>query len=273
MPITGADGSGRRRDCPPPCAARVERSNRALDEIGYINYHGTSTQLNDAIESQCTRRVFGALAERLPGSSTKSMIGHPQGASGAAGIVTTALALSRGFLPPTANLTDQDPACDMDYLPREGREARPQPRSATAWGSGRRTARWYRTRCRDRLRVLIVGAGTGRKPRGASARARWRRRHNPRPGLFPRNKLCGDSLNPGAMACWRDTGSPARARARVAGRGHAGHGPLGAAVRARYPGGVLGCSIPTRPRLAAAGRGRSRPAAESSRACEWSARS
>ena len=120
----------------------VERSHRALEEIGYINYHGTSTQLNDAIESQCTRRVFGALAERVPGSSTKSMIGHPQGASGAAGIVATALALSRGFLPPTANLVDPDPACDMDYLPREGRAARRRPRCATAWGSGRRTAPW-----------------------------------------------------------------------------------------------------------------------------------
>jgi 3-oxoacyl-[acyl-carrier-protein] synthase II len=114
----------------------VGRSNRALDEIGYINYHGTSTQLNDAIESQCTRRVFGALAERVPGSSTKSMIGHPQGASGAAGIVTTALALSRGFLPPTANLIDQDPACDMDYLPREGRKARPAAALCNCLGFG-----------------------------------------------------------------------------------------------------------------------------------------
>ena len=57
----------------------------------------------------------------MPGSSTKSMIGHPQGASGAAGVVTTALALSRGFLPPTINLTDQDPSCDLDFLPNQGR--------------------------------------------------------------------------------------------------------------------------------------------------------
>jgi 3-oxoacyl-[acyl-carrier-protein] synthase II len=114
----------------------VERSHRALDEIGYVNYHGTSTQLNDAIESQCTRRVFGALAERVPGSSTKSMIGHPQGASGAAGIVATALALSRGFLPPTANLVDQDPACDMDYLPLEGRRARPAAALCNCLGFG-----------------------------------------------------------------------------------------------------------------------------------------
>src|SRR4029079_957147 len=61
----------------------LEKADRAPQEIGYINYHGTSTQLNDAIESRCVRRVFGCHADDVPGSSTKSMIGHPQGASGA----------------------------------------------------------------------------------------------------------------------------------------------------------------------------------------------
>src|SRR3954465_123524 len=98
----------------------LEKAGRAREEIGYINYHGTSTVLNDAIEARCVRRVFGGT--RVPGSSTKSMIGHPQGASGAAGIVATALAMTRGFLPPTANLTDQDPECDMDFLPLRGRQ-------------------------------------------------------------------------------------------------------------------------------------------------------
>ena len=104
-------------------AGALAKARRRPDEIGYVNYHGTSTVLNDAIESRCVRRVLGAAADRVPGSSTKSMIGHPQGASGAAGVVTSALALSRGFLPPTANLTDQDPACDMDFLPIDGRPA------------------------------------------------------------------------------------------------------------------------------------------------------
>jgi len=99
----------------------LEKAGRARQEIGYINYHGTSTVLNDAIEARCVRRVFGPT--HIPGSSTKSMIGHPQGASGAAGIVATALAMTRGFLPPTANLTDQDPECDMDFLPLRGRQA------------------------------------------------------------------------------------------------------------------------------------------------------
>ena len=81
----------------------IEKSGRAREEIGYVNFHGTSTVLNDAIESRCVRDVFGPHAEKLAGSSTKSMIGHPQGASGAAGIVTSALALQRQFLPPTIN--------------------------------------------------------------------------------------------------------------------------------------------------------------------------
>ncbi len=114
----------------------VAKSGRALDEIGYVNYHGTSTLLNDAVEARCTRRAFGPLAERLPGSSTKSMIGHPQGASGAAGVVTAALALDRGFLPPTINLSHPDPACDLDFLPGQGRAARPAAALCNCLGFG-----------------------------------------------------------------------------------------------------------------------------------------
>ena len=101
----------------------LQKAHRRPDEIGYINYHGTSTQLNDAVESRCVRRVFGASADRVPGSSTKSMIGHPQGASGAAGVVTTAMAMTSGVLPPTINLDDPDPACDMDFIPNTARAA------------------------------------------------------------------------------------------------------------------------------------------------------
>jgi 3-oxoacyl-[acyl-carrier-protein] synthase II len=101
----------------------LTRARRRPEEIGYVNYHGTSTQLNDAIESKCVRRVFGKRADHVPGSSTKSMIGHPQGASGAAGVTATALAMSRGVLPPTINLDDPDPACDMDFIPKTARDA------------------------------------------------------------------------------------------------------------------------------------------------------
>jgi 3-oxoacyl-[acyl-carrier-protein] synthase II len=114
----------------------IARSGRAVEDIGYVNYHGTSTLLNDAIEARCTRKVLGRHAEHVPGSSTKSMIGHPQGASGAAGVVTTALALSRGFLPPTINLTDPDPRCDLDFLPQSGRAVRPQAALCNCLGFG-----------------------------------------------------------------------------------------------------------------------------------------
>jgi len=99
----------------------LEKAGRSPNEIGYVNYHGTSTQLNDVIEAKCVRRVFGRHADDLPGSSTKSMIGHPQGASGAAGVAATALAMTHGVLPPTINLDDRDPACDMDFIPHVAR--------------------------------------------------------------------------------------------------------------------------------------------------------
>ncbi|MDQ3069401.1 MAG: beta-ketoacyl-[acyl-carrier-protein] synthase family protein [Acidobacteriota bacterium] len=101
----------------------ITRAGRSVDEIGYVNYHGTSTVLNDATEARCVRRLFGPRADLVPGSSTKSMIGHPQGASGAAGMAATAMALRDGFLPPTINQETRDPACDMDYIPNAGRAA------------------------------------------------------------------------------------------------------------------------------------------------------
>src|SRR3989442_9911851 len=91
------------------------RAHRRPEEIGYVNYHGTSTQLNDAIESKCVRRVFGAHADRVPGSSTKSMIGHPQGASGAAGVAAPAPAMRYGVLPPPLIIDDPDPHCDVHF--------------------------------------------------------------------------------------------------------------------------------------------------------------
>ena len=114
----------------------VERSGHPLGEIGYVNYHGTSTQLNDAVESRCVRRLFGARADAVPGSSTKSMIGHPQGASGAAGIVTAVLALSRAYLPPTINQHETDPDCDLDYIPNAGRPASPAAALCNCLGFG-----------------------------------------------------------------------------------------------------------------------------------------
>lgn len=114
----------------------IDRSGHPVEEIGYVNYHGTSTVLNDAVESRCVRRLFGPLASSVAGSSTKSMIGHPQGASGAAGIATAALALRDGFLPPTINLRDPDPDCDMDFIPNHGRAVQPQAVLCNCLGFG-----------------------------------------------------------------------------------------------------------------------------------------
>src|SRR5436190_5861051 len=117
-------------------ALAIERSGRRPQEIGYVNYHGTSTVLNDAVESRCVRQVFGGHAERLAGSSVKSMVGHSQGASGAAGVVTAALALSNGFLPPTINQHDPDPACDLDVIPNVGRTAQVEAALCNCLGFG-----------------------------------------------------------------------------------------------------------------------------------------
>jgi 3-oxoacyl-[acyl-carrier-protein] synthase II len=114
----------------------VRRSGRPLDTIGYVNFHGTSTVLNDAVEARCVREVFGKRADHVAGSSIKSMIGHPQGASGAAGIVATALALSRGFLPPTINHRHPDPECDIDVIPNTGRAVQAEAALCNCLGFG-----------------------------------------------------------------------------------------------------------------------------------------
>jgi 3-oxoacyl-[acyl-carrier-protein] synthase II len=91
--------------------------------IDYVAYHGTSTELNDRVETRAMRQAFGAAAGRIPGSSIKSMIGHPQGACGAAGLAATVLGMRDGFLPPTINLDDADPECDLDYVANRARPA------------------------------------------------------------------------------------------------------------------------------------------------------
>jgi 3-oxoacyl-[acyl-carrier-protein] synthase II len=90
------------------------------DEIGYLALHGTSTVLNDKTETLAVKLCFGRGAYQIPMSSLKSMIGHPQGASGAAGVVSAILGMNHGFLPPTINYQEPDPECDLDYIPNRG---------------------------------------------------------------------------------------------------------------------------------------------------------
>ena len=95
----------------------------AKDEVGYVNLHGTGTDLNDRMETLALKRCFGPeRAGVIPMSSTKSMIGHPQGACGAAGLAATVLGIQEGWLHPTINLDQPDPACDLDYIPARARE-------------------------------------------------------------------------------------------------------------------------------------------------------
>ncbi len=92
------------------------------ETVDYVNLHGTATQLNDKIETLSIKNAFGEHAYKLTTSATKSQIGHPQGASGAAGIGATLLALKEGIVAPTINLDVPDADCDLDYTPNKAKE-------------------------------------------------------------------------------------------------------------------------------------------------------
>jgi 3-oxoacyl-[acyl-carrier-protein] synthase II len=100
----------------------LEDAGRAPEEVDYVNLHGTSTMLNDRIETRALKLALGEAAHRIPMSGTKSQIGHPQGASGAAGLAAALCALRTGVIPPTINLDEPAPECDLDYTPNQARE-------------------------------------------------------------------------------------------------------------------------------------------------------
>ena len=102
----------------------LREADLALEEVGYINAHGTGTPGNDPVETAAIREVFGAHAYKIGISSTKSLHGHALGAAGALEAVATVLALHNGILPPTANYEERDPECDLDYLPNTPRSER-----------------------------------------------------------------------------------------------------------------------------------------------------
>ncbi len=106
------------------------------EEIDYINAHGTSTPINDPTEVKAVREVFGAHADSLAMSSTKSMTGHLIGAAGGVEAVFAALTIQQGFIPPTINLDSQDPECDLDHVANTGREAKVRAAMSNSLGFG-----------------------------------------------------------------------------------------------------------------------------------------
>ena len=114
----------------------LREAGLAPEQIGYINAHGTGTPGNDPVESSAIREVFGAQADKIGVSSTKSMHGHALGAAGALEAIATILALYHGILPPTANFNERDPECDLDYIPNQPRALRVEAALSNSFAFG-----------------------------------------------------------------------------------------------------------------------------------------
>ena len=132
--ITAPDENGAGAAAAMDKAIREARINP--EQIGYINAHGTSTELGDLAETRAVKQIFGPAAKIVPISSTKSALGHSLGASGGIELVITALALTRGHLPPTINYDEPDPDCDLDYIPNVARRAEVKYAMSNSFGFG-----------------------------------------------------------------------------------------------------------------------------------------
>jgi len=130
QPVETGEGAAR--------AIQVALNKAGIDitEINYINAHGTSTQLNDKMETQAIKLVFGNHAYKIPVSSTKSMLGHLIGGAGAVEAAICIMAIQHGIIPPTINLTHPDPECDLDYVPNVARRAEVTTALSTSFGFG-----------------------------------------------------------------------------------------------------------------------------------------
>ncbi len=127
-------------------SAALREARLDPSQVDYINAHGTSTKLNDLMETVAVKRVFGHRAASIPMSSQKSMIGHLIGASGAVEAAATALSLERGVVPPTINLATPDPDCDLDYVPNMSREMPVKTAISNSFGFGGQNASLVLTR-------------------------------------------------------------------------------------------------------------------------------
>jgi 3-oxoacyl-[acyl-carrier-protein] synthase II len=116
--------------------AALKDAKLSPDDIGYVNAHGTSTPIGDVIETRALKRVFGERAKRVPISSTKSMTGHLLGGAGGLEAGISVLALRDQMLPPTINLENPDPECDLDYVPKHARKASVEYALSNSFGFG-----------------------------------------------------------------------------------------------------------------------------------------
>lgn len=116
--------------------AALKDSGLKPEQISYINAHGTSTPMNDKIETAAIKRTFGDCAKKIPISSTKSMVGHLLGAAAAVELVATVLSIRDSVVHPTANYETPDPECDLDYVPREKRSVNVQYAMSNSLGFG-----------------------------------------------------------------------------------------------------------------------------------------
>ena len=116
--------------------AALERAGIGPEAVDYINAHGTSTPLGDLAETRAIKSSFGPNAKKLAISSTKSQLGHLLGASGGVEPVATAMAIHRNLIPPTINLDNPDPECDLDYVPHKARDLRVNYAMSNSFGFG-----------------------------------------------------------------------------------------------------------------------------------------
>lgn len=127
----------------------LKRASLEPTAIDYINAHGTSTQLNDKMETKAIKTIFGEHAYKIPISSTKSMLGHMIGGAGAIEAIICSKVIKEGIVPPTINLTDPDPNCDLDYVPNKARSAKVTTALSNSFGFGGHNS------------VLIIGQYNG----------------------------------------------------------------------------------------------------------------
>ena len=118
----------------------LEDADTALDKVDYINAHGTSTLMNDAVETYAIKKLFGEEAYNIAISSTKSVMGHAMGGAGAIEAIFCARALEEGIIPPTWNYDTPDPDCDLDYVPNAPRPANLKITMSNSFGLGGQNA-------------------------------------------------------------------------------------------------------------------------------------